>query len=121
MGVQGDQGLQGAAILYFSVPAHSLLAFERPVGGNDPSDGVEFAWTTGLMLLVVIFFVVFFLLYVLVLINGERQSAAPQERQDEQQTSQMTDSEPQSRHHVRSGGRPASTANERPDAAGEPG
>jgi hypothetical protein len=107
--------------LYFSVPAHSLFAFEPPAGGNDPPDGVEFAWSTGFKLFVVIFFVFFFLLYVLVLINGERQPAAPQEQQDEEQTRRMADSTPQPRHRVRSGGRSASIAYKRPDAAGEPG
>ncbi|HZB31073.1 MAG TPA: hypothetical protein VE465_12990 [Streptosporangiaceae bacterium] len=105
--------------MYFKVPAHSLFAFEPAVGGNDPPDGAEFVWTTGFKLLVVIFFAFFFLLYVLVLINGERQSADPRERQDEQHASRMADAEPP-RHHLRSGGRAASAADERPYAAGEP-
>ena len=101
--------------LYFSVPAHSLFSFEPPVG--DAPDGVEFAWTSGLKLLIVIFFVIFFLLYVLVLINGERRPAAPHERQAEHPTSRMAASEPQPRHHARTGGRSGTSADHGPRAA----
>jgi hypothetical protein len=121
MGVHGDQGFHGEAIVYFTMPAHSLFASEPPARGNDPPDGVEFAGATGLKLLVVIFFVVCFLLYVLALINSERQSAAARERHDEQPTGRMADSEQRPSHHVRSGGRSASSAEERTSATGEPG
>jgi len=113
-------GVQGAKILHFSVSAHSLLAFQPQAIAKDSPDGPEFAWTSGLKLLIVIFFLIFFLLYVLVLINGERQAAAPRERQEGQPTSRMADSEPQPRHHARSGGPAGSATDKGPTPAGEP-
>lgn len=118
--VQGDQRSQGERILYFSVPGHSLLAFEPPAIAKDSADGAEFAWSSGLKLLIVIFFVVFFLLYVLVLVNGERRTPAPQDRQEGQPTSQMAEAEPRPRDQTRADGLAGSIADTGP-AAAEPG